>query len=171
MVRVDSTACLGAWGGGGVTVPAVLRSAWCECMLSVPAVCHPAFVPIVVSFLSSQELISQMLQVNVEARCTAGQILSHPWVSVSTHVPGGPTSLCPVGRSGPPRLGCGADRGLGPRSAAPWASFSVITLPALWRTRQAPGPSVRDRLILSLQAAASSPVRCSPRTFPRHPGV
>uniref|UniRef100_A0A8C3WQG3 Serine/threonine-protein kinase DCLK2 n=1 Tax=Catagonus wagneri TaxID=51154 RepID=A0A8C3WQG3_9CETA len=28
-----------------------------------------------------QELISQMLQVNVEARCTAGQILSHPWVS------------------------------------------------------------------------------------------
>lgn len=33
-----------------------------------------------------QELISQMLQVNVEARCTAGEILSHPWVSVSTHV-------------------------------------------------------------------------------------
>lgn len=30
-----------------------------------------------------------MLQVNVEARCTAGQILSHPWVSVSTHVPRG----------------------------------------------------------------------------------
>ncbi|XP_039731926.1 serine/threonine-protein kinase DCLK2 isoform X5 [Pteropus medius] len=30
---------------------------------------------------SAKELISQMLQVNVEARCTAGQILSHPWVS------------------------------------------------------------------------------------------
>ncbi|OWK14574.1 hypothetical protein Celaphus_00000549, partial [Cervus elaphus hippelaphus] len=90
---------------------------------------------------SAKELISQMLQVNVEARCTAGQILSHPWVSVSTHVPGGPTSLCPVGRSGPPRLGCGADRGLGPRSVAPWASFSVVTLPALWRMRRAPGPS------------------------------
>ncbi|XP_023385933.1 serine/threonine-protein kinase DCLK2 [Pteropus vampyrus] len=33
------------------------------------------------TFVSFQELISQMLQVNVEARCTAGQILSHPWVS------------------------------------------------------------------------------------------
>ncbi|XP_075806478.1 serine/threonine-protein kinase DCLK2 isoform X6 [Microtus pennsylvanicus] len=30
---------------------------------------------------SAKELISQMLQVNVEARCTAGEILSHPWVS------------------------------------------------------------------------------------------
>ncbi|XP_066242372.1 serine/threonine-protein kinase DCLK2 isoform X2 [Saccopteryx leptura] len=30
---------------------------------------------------SAKELISQMLQVNVDARCTAGQILSHPWVS------------------------------------------------------------------------------------------
>ncbi|ELV13660.1 Serine/threonine-protein kinase DCLK2 [Tupaia chinensis] len=30
---------------------------------------------------SAKELISQMLQVNVEARCTAGQVLSHPWVS------------------------------------------------------------------------------------------
>ncbi|XP_072477327.1 serine/threonine-protein kinase DCLK2 isoform X1 [Notamacropus eugenii] len=30
---------------------------------------------------SAKELISQMLQVNVEARCTAGQILSHPWVA------------------------------------------------------------------------------------------
>ncbi|XP_049625992.1 serine/threonine-protein kinase DCLK2 isoform X2 [Suncus etruscus] len=30
---------------------------------------------------SAKELISQMLQVNAEARCTAGQILSHPWVS------------------------------------------------------------------------------------------
>ncbi|XP_078004589.1 serine/threonine-protein kinase DCLK2 isoform X2 [Phascolarctos cinereus] len=30
---------------------------------------------------SAKELITQMLQVNVEARCTAGQILSHPWVS------------------------------------------------------------------------------------------
>ncbi|XP_076995962.1 serine/threonine-protein kinase DCLK2 isoform X2 [Tamandua tetradactyla] len=30
---------------------------------------------------SAKELISQMLQVNVEARCTARQILSHPWVS------------------------------------------------------------------------------------------
>lgn len=29
-----------------------------------------------------------MLQVNVEARCTAGQILNHPWVSVSTTFPG-----------------------------------------------------------------------------------
>lgn len=29
-----------------------------------------------------------MLQVDVEARCTAGEILSHPWVSVSTHIPG-----------------------------------------------------------------------------------
>lgn len=145
MVCVDSATCLGAWGGRGVTVPAVLRRVRCERTLSVPAVRHPAFVPTGVSCLSSQELISQMLQVNVEARCTAGQILSHPWVSVSTHVPGGPTSLCPAGRSGPPRLGCGADRGLGPRSVAPWASFSVVTLPALWRMRQAPGPSVRDR--------------------------
>nr|XP_040149145.1 serine/threonine-protein kinase DCLK2 isoform X7 [Ictidomys tridecemlineatus] len=33
---------------------------------------------------SAKELISQMLQVNVEARCTAGQILSHPWVSDDT---------------------------------------------------------------------------------------
>ncbi|XP_037686717.1 serine/threonine-protein kinase DCLK2 isoform X4 [Choloepus didactylus] len=30
---------------------------------------------------SAKELITQMLQVNVEARCTARQILSHPWVS------------------------------------------------------------------------------------------
>ncbi|XP_054418657.1 serine/threonine-protein kinase DCLK2 isoform X5 [Pteronotus mesoamericanus] len=30
---------------------------------------------------AAKELISQMLQVNVEARCTAGEILSHPWVS------------------------------------------------------------------------------------------
>ncbi|KAM4834393.1 serine/threonine-protein kinase DCLK2 [Thomomys bottae] len=33
---------------------------------------------------SAKELISQMLQVDVEARCTAGQILSHPWVSDDT---------------------------------------------------------------------------------------
>ncbi|XP_036914322.1 serine/threonine-protein kinase DCLK2 isoform X5 [Sturnira hondurensis] len=33
---------------------------------------------------SAKELISQMLQVNVEARCTAGEILSHPWVSDDT---------------------------------------------------------------------------------------
>ncbi|XP_048189546.1 LOW QUALITY PROTEIN: serine/threonine-protein kinase DCLK2 [Perognathus longimembris pacificus] len=30
---------------------------------------------------SAKELIAQMLQVDVGARCTAGQILSHPWVS------------------------------------------------------------------------------------------
>ena len=34
-----------------------------------------------------------MLQVNVEARCTAGQILSHPWVSVSTYVSGTDASV------------------------------------------------------------------------------
>lgn len=37
-----------------------------------------------------------MLQVNVEARCTAGEILSHPWVSVSTHIPRERVSLCCV---------------------------------------------------------------------------
>ncbi|XP_069878289.1 serine/threonine-protein kinase DCLK2 isoform X1 [Dipodomys merriami] len=30
---------------------------------------------------SAKELITHMLQVDVDARCTAGQILSHPWVS------------------------------------------------------------------------------------------
>lgn len=82
---------------------------------------HPTSVSSVLSSLSSQELISQMLQVNVEARCTAGQILSHPWVSVSTHVPREPMSLCP------PRLGCGADRVLGPRPVVDRASFSVMS--------------------------------------------
>lgn len=55
-------------------------------MLELPPVaCSITF------FISFQELISQMLQVNVEARCTAGQILSHPWVSVSTPRPRGTT--------------------------------------------------------------------------------
>lgn len=34
-------------------------------------------------FVAPQELISLMLQVNVEERYTAAQILNHPWVSVS----------------------------------------------------------------------------------------
>lgn len=35
------------------------------------------------SFFFTKELISLMLHVNTEARYTAAQILSHPWVSVS----------------------------------------------------------------------------------------
>lgn len=54
------------------------------------------FASSMVFFISFQELISQMLQVNVEARCTAGEILSHPWVSVSTHILGEGTPVSSV---------------------------------------------------------------------------
>ena len=56
----------------------------------------PHLASSILFFISFQELISQMLQVNVEARCTAGEILSHPWVSVSTHVLGEGTSVSSV---------------------------------------------------------------------------
>jgi len=67
---------------------------------------------------SAKELISQMLQVNVEARCTAGEILSHPWVSVSTHVRREGTLVSSVTISVLPRRGFCAHRALHPRSVA-----------------------------------------------------
>lgn len=33
-----------------------------------------------------QELISRMLQVNIESRYTAEKVLTHPWVAVSTDI-------------------------------------------------------------------------------------
>lgn len=65
-----------------------------------------------------QELISQMLQVNVEARCTAGEILSHPWVSVSTHILREGTSVRWVALSMLPHRGFCACRALHPSPMA-----------------------------------------------------
>ncbi|KAF6093237.1 doublecortin like kinase 2 [Phyllostomus discolor] len=58
---------------------AVLQSTRCKLGFLHSCRNHPLLSPLWSS--SFQELISQMLQVNVEARCTAGEILSHPWVS------------------------------------------------------------------------------------------
>lgn len=85
--------------GAPLSPQRLLLGSFGSCVLE-PAACGlcacgspPRFCPHCRLLSFFQELISQMLQVNVEARCTAGQILSHPWVSVSTHVPGTDASV------------------------------------------------------------------------------
>lgn len=59
-----------------------LRKTWCKTIFSFNILSYSLQMLLFLSF-SMKELISLMLHVNAEARYTAAQILSHPWVSVS----------------------------------------------------------------------------------------